>query len=518
MADRRNLINYTVENGKGVFYFRRFAWMGLANRSKATILRNMEPSVDPCGRFHEGSASKYGGNGDIGNISYAKFTPILLGKRYYMYIPPYNMDGLIRNGITPTLKYNGREYKNGDRFYGAVGKQNLESGTLDLRDLISEAGAYEVDGIRGSNQTLEAIKGGTTNEWVMFMNSNHYSPSYSSIYKPTVFNDIMGFLNNRCHHRSTEYERGAEDKYHMIRTELCRVRDHASTVPGPRLQIFLSKSPKNFNYIFNTNSPDGGNLDTYGSHGDFVHAYRTSCPPVEGKPYLITSCKLVNSYNQDLGNAHFNPSAIKRRGHAAASQIVRVEFTPKLKGTGRLNVGPSGWAGVDPSRYSGGIRTEPYRTDENAVIEYLLHTYGTTQKTITLNEPGRESHNKYGKTTIKTIYSNYQCNRNMIGDYGALSNVRQGIGYRPWGACFPRFYFLKLIPLVGQDSLLDVEPYAQMDFYLRAMCGQFVMPYLNSSAPGQVDSVNWKFTELASVSAEEDPTSYYYVDPREVQS
>jgi hypothetical protein len=63
-----------------------------------------------------------------------------------------------------------------------------------------------------------------------------------------------------------------------------------------------------------------------------------------------------------------------------------------------------------------------------------------------------------------------------------------------------------------------VEPYAQMDFYFRAMCGQFVMPYNYHNAPGQVNSINWKFTELASRSAEEDPTSYYYVDPRETQS
>ena len=158
--------------------------MGLANRSKATILRNMEPSVDPCGRFYEGFASKYGGNGNIDAISYAKFIPILPYKWYYMYIPTGG-----------SLKYNGVELGHNFRFQGVPGKQNLESGTLDLsQDLLPEIGAYEIDGITRSNQPLSAIQGGKTNEWVMFMTSAHYSPSTSSMYKPTVYNDIILIL------------------------------------------------------------------------------------------------------------------------------------------------------------------------------------------------------------------------------------------------------------------------------------------------------------------------------------
>ncbi len=501
MVDRHQLLNYTIENGRGVFYFKRFAWMGLANRSKATVLRNMEPSVDPCGWFFEGIASRYGGNGDIDYASHAKFNPILPNKWYYVYLP--------KGG---TINYNGFPYGHGGRFKGVAGKQNLENGSWNLGSgtMLPEWGAFEEEGIRSSNQSLSDIQGGTTNEWVMFMTSDHYNTGSASIYKPSVYSDIMGFLNNRCHHRSHEYERGMEDKYQMIRTELCRVPDHASTVPGPRLHIFLSKSSKNYNYIFNTNNPHDGNLHTYGSHGNFIHAYRTSCPPASDRPYKITSCSLVSPYGGRLKyGAHFNPSAIKRHGTLPAAQVVRVEIYPPLKGTGRLNVGPSGWAGMDPGRYSGGIRTEPYRTDENAVVEHLMHKYGI--KTDSKN-------NAHTSEYFKVSHNSYNCNRNMIGDYAAKSYVREGSGYRPWGACYPRFYFLKLIPLVGQDSLLDVEPYAQMDFYMRAMCGQFVMPYTYYNSPGQVDSINWKYTELASRSAEEDPASYYYVDPREVQS
>ena len=151
-------------------------------------------------------------------------------------------------------------------------------------------------------------------------------------------------------------------------------------------------------------------------------------------------------------------------------------------------VGSGGWSNVSKS----GLEKQHYRTDENAVVEYLMHKH-----------LGR---------------SGYNCKRMMVGDYGTSTNVHEGGGYKPFGACFPRFYFLKLIPLVGIDSPLESDPYAQMDFYMRAFAGQFVMPYNYYNAIGQVDSINWQFSELASRSSEEDPTAYYYVDPREISN
>ena len=107
----------------------------------------------------------------------------------------------------------------------------------------------------------------------------------------------------------------------------------------------------------------------------------------------------------------------------------------------------------------------------------------------------------------------------MIGDYGSDSEVIEGDGYRPFGACYPRFYFLKLIPRVPNGALLDTEPYAQMDFYFRAMSGAFINPYsLKLDLYNQTSSLNWKFSEIASRSSEEDPTLFDYVDPREITS
>ena len=105
----------------------------------------------------------------------------------------------------------------------------------------------------------------------------------------------------------------------------------------------------------------------------------------------------------------------------------------------------------------------------------------------------------------------------MIGDYGTETDVLEGVGFRPWGACYPRFYFLKLIPLVVAGSILNTDPYAQMDFYLRAMSGSFINPYA-TPIYRQTSALNWQFGELASRSVEEDPTLYNYVDPRNIQS
>ena len=486
MADRRQLVNYTVEGGRGVLYFRRYAWMGLGNRSKATVLRNMEPNIDACGRFYDSNGAK-----NIRDLDTAQYKPIQAGKKYILWLPRFTGEGAVNEdgyliSQSETLKYNGQSIKHRQIFTGVAGKTFLESGSLGIKvDLPSHIGAYEIDGITLKN---DVGLGGVSNEWTMFMTASHYHPSSSNIYKPSVYNDIMGFLNNRCHHRSYEFERGAGVKYDMIRSELCRVMPGPRNEPGPRMQIFLSKSPPNFNYIFNTNSPDNGNLHTYGER-NFVSAYRKACPAVAEKPYKVISCRVVNSIGADLETGVFmNPTPIKDHNMPKPAQIIRVELDRPLRGTGRLGVGSSGWANINKDR----LKDEPYRTDENAIIEYLMHTY--------LGRAG------------------YNCKRMMIGDYGANTNVHEGIGYRPFGACFPRFYFMKLIPYVSSGALLDVEPYAQMDFYLRAICGQFVMPYNYYNAPGQVNSINWKFTELASRSAEEDPTSYYYVDPREMQS
>jgi hypothetical protein len=217
-------------------------------------------------------------------------------------------------------------------------------------------------------------------------------------------------------------------------------------------------------------------------------------------PYKVKSVRVQNwntFNNEAVYDFQWNPSAYElyhskagwTTDRVAPNDIIRVELDKPLRGTGRLRVGVVGWRNVNPAA----LQKEPFRTDENAVIEYLHHQSAT-----------------------------YSCKRNMIGDYAALSDAVEGIGYRPFGACYPRFYFLKLIPKVAAGSILNTEPYAQMDFYFRGMAGAFINPY---STPIQLEGLyrqtsilNWQFGELASRSSEEDPTLYQYIDPRNIQS
>ena len=513
MADRHDLVDYRKEGGKGVLYFRRFNKY-LPKKARATVLKHMEPSIEPAGAFYEGSKGNFQGFDIVNNLNElpnANYKPLIRGKKYYVY----------GNGI----KYMGDTLVNGT-IITARTQSYIDNASEVTQDNI---GLYELDGITKFDSSsmpvdvtknfAQSISGEAvpspyesypfeSNEWIMFMNSVHYHPATSNIYKPSVYGDIMGFLNNRCHHRSREYERSTSVKYDIIRQELLRVPLSPRNVPGPRLHVFLSKSPSNMNRIFNTNNTEnigivndgyGGisyqqsNLAEYGVAG-YRSAYLRSCPAVTQKPYKVVSCTLVDNFGSRLGFGSFiaNPSSKKVPGQPSLMtpvNLVRVELDRPLDGVkdGPSLVDSRGWSNVSASL----LKKERYRTDENAVVEYLMHKH-----------LGR---------------SGYNCKRRMIGDYGTSTDVHEGIGYRPFGACFPRFYFLKLIPYVGVDAPLKTDPYAQMDFYLRAMAGQFVTPFYNFyNAPGQVESLNWKYSELASRSSEEDPTSYYYVDPREI--
>ena len=508
MATRHDLMDYRVEGGTGVLYFKRYNKY-LPQKARATIFKHMEPSVEPAGRFHEGSKA-------LDNLSNANYKPIVPNKQYYVFDP---------RGVG--IRYAGVLLYHGFTVLGVAGKPFIDNGseidddTTGLYELegitqfdaskfpvdIAKNYSESIDKVTRPGETAYASYPHTSNEWIMFLNGVHYNRSISSIYKPGVYGDIMGFLNNRCHHRSREYERSYGVKYDMIRQELLRVPTAPYNTPSPRLQVFLSKSPANFNYIFNTNSPyDGGvtinsgstlhktsYLDKYGVK-NYISEYHKSCPAVSPKPYKVTSCTVVDSFGGGVRSGIYsNPSSKKISGVSKAKGhpfgIVRVVLDRRLENAGNDIVNSGGWAQVDIETLK---TVEERRTDENTVVEYLLHKH-----------LGR---------------SGYNCKRTMLGDYSTTTDPSFDDGsYRPWGACFPRFYFLKLIPYVGVDSPLETDPYAQMDFYTRAMAGQFVAPSFYN-APGQVGSVNWNFSELASRSSEEDPAAYYYVDPREISN
>lgn len=275
-----------------------------------------------------------------------------------------------------------------------------------------------VEGIRHKGQVP---KKGWSNEWCMFMSLNHYHPSISSIWKTDAYGDVMPFLHNRCHTYSAEIRA----PFHTtLNLQFC----YGQFPP------LVSEAPPGYTYLEGINFP-------YWEDRQLARDYFRSCQ-VYRQPYEIDSAQivytaLVGQHDED-GNQKYDDS------------IVKIELKGRLQSTrsaaSSVNSLNDGNAGARAS-----IRSEPYRTDENAIREYLQYEGG-----------------------------GYHCVKGMLGDSATSYNVFT-LPDDPMGACHPRFYFVKLIPYAyednnttvedKQDSLIRVDPYVQMDLYLRAMCG-----------------------------------------------
>jgi hypothetical protein len=89
----------------------------------------------------------------------------------------------IVHGTTGSVTYRGGTYRSGATFRAGTDHAFQRHGDCQL---------YIYDGIRHA-----ARKGGTTNEWVMLLETHCYHPSVSSIWKADAYSDYWAF-NQRC--------------------------------------------------------------------------------------------------------------------------------------------------------------------------------------------------------------------------------------------------------------------------------------------------------------------------------
>ena len=142
--------------------------------------------------------------------------------------------------------------------------------------------------------------------------------------------------------------------------------------------------------------------------------------------------------------------------------LIRVQLDQKLKNgkNPSISISSGPYSGSYLSNVTKVMDDQKYRSDKNGLVEYI--------------NSGRGG-------------NGYQCgtkswekrNGVMIGDYGSNLNLAKdvgskGSGYSIYGSCHPRFYFLKLIPEVSKDSQLKIDPYVQMEYYIRAMHGGYI--------------------------------------------
>ena len=432
MADRTALLDYEIDaNGDSVLYFNRYA-MGMKNTG-VDIFRHMGPSITEVG------------NRSIRGSKVETFIPIIKNKWYIV----IELDSKVRASSTLSYVFNNKikilkhasTFQGGDYYFVSA----YSTGTIGVYDLDGITASNLIQGVDKGEILIDGIKqkasGNISNEWTMFMTYNLYHWSNSSYWKPSMYGDIMGALNARCLTASGSLEpmRGTSKN---VKRALANVSTNPNDLP------LIVEAPSGYNYIEGANTkPQYGD---WRGNLDYPSNFAASCP-IYKPPYKIKSIVRLNPYDP-------------------TSDVIKVIIDSRLQNTGK-NVDPSIALGsasdIPKGRLSNRLQdfikyaqsnVELYRTDENALINYLCHTM-----------------------------AGIQCPRGIAGDV-SMDNGGFWQNQKPFGCCYPRFYFVKLIPKVSKSTVMYSDHYIQMEYYLRAMCNGFINRG-SEMPPGQVQAI-----------------------------
>lgn len=291
--------------------------------------------------------------------------------------------------------------------------QTFKAGTVSEFAAHGDCQVFVYDGIRH-----RALKQGSTNEWLCLLETRCYHPSASSQWKPEAYSDYFAF-NNRCLFYA--YTAPPSVVRHVGWNYGVSIRPNNGMQILPmdlQAELFAPEAPTGYNFA-------------RGSNRLFAtENYCRACRIYES-PAEIESCTVDD---------------------AGPDQIIRVVLT------GRLRSHPDAPASVarDVGSWSVGevtaLRAETYRTDDNAVREYLRHQYD----------------------------GSYHCSVKE-GDSGLNSSV-WGLPDNPFGSCYPSFHFVRLIPepwddgnddADDADTRCNAQTFLQMETTLRAICEAF---------------------------------------------
>lgn len=371
ITPRRQLVGYEVSGGKSILYFKRFAY-GLHNQ-RVDMFDGIAPPLSPVV------------SGDL-----------VPGETY-----------LVR-GTSGAVTYQGATVGIGAAFTATAVVEFEVSG---------DAKVYVRDGIRHA-----ARQRGTTNEWVMFLETKCYHPSESSIWKPAAYSDYFTW-NQRCLFYPFTMP-GVVRRQVAVQYGVALDGDNFSLARLPmRVQtsVLAPEAPPGYRFAAGTNTGVGGASE------EFCKACR-----LYESPYEIESCT-VDDW--------------------AADQVIKIVLTSRL----RSHPDAPSTVGRNAGAWSGGevadLEAEDWRTDDNAVREYMRHVADGAYH-----------------CTLKT------------GDAGWASNV-PFLTDGPFGSCYPTFHCVRLVPLPYEDGNTSMEPtdtrvlvdaYQQMEAYLRIACEAFV--------------------------------------------
>lgn len=388
---RQNLVSYEVTGGKSVLRFRRFAY-GLVN-TRADMFQAIAPPLDP-----------------------VPSGALIEGETY-----------IVRATGNGKVAYQGGLYAN-DQTFTALGSAPASGATIGAPpteyQATGDAQVFVHDGIKHA-----ALKKGFTNQWVLFTEAKRYHPSASSVWKPDAYSDYFAWCQ-RCHFYSGTAPSAL--RRHIAYNHTVGIDpDTFQPVRNPmsvQAQFLSPEAPDQYNYTANANRLFGG------------PEFYSSCRVYEA-PYEIESC-VVDDWSPD--------------------QVIKLTLKTRLRShpdaPAAVNKDPSTWSASEVQILRNEYAPDPainedYRTDDNAIREYVLHQGDSTKQ-----------------CTVK------------IGDSGTGSGV-DGLPDNPFGCCYPHFFFCRLLPEVyednndvmeGHDTRAVMDSMLQAEVYLRAMCEGFV--------------------------------------------
>jgi hypothetical protein len=360
------------------------------------------------------------GNRAIVGSKTEQFIPIVKGKWYIVLDLSPEKSGyvLYKSSETKVNKYSHAKVFLGSDCYYISSFSNSTVGVYELDGITSESlvsGKNKLD-IKPDGKYDQPSNGNISNEWCMFMSYNLYHWSNSSYWKPEMYGDIMGALNGRCLTSSNALENNRNTSKN-VKLYLANVTSRTYDIP------LIVEAPSGYTYIegANTDLSKAGNSDP-----NYPKKFAQSCK-IYNPPYKIESVARVNPYDPNC-------------------EIIKVYLNKRLEGSTINNQIPSfnGKVSENLNLFINAANAFEYRSDESAAIEYVLH-----------------------------VLTKRSCARNQIGDV-ALDNQSFWSKQRPFGCCYPRFYFVKLIPLVSAGTVMYSDHYIQMEYYLRAMCNGFL--------------------------------------------
>lgn len=250
----------------------------------------------------------------------------------------------------------------------------------------------------------EAPPGGFTNEWVGFFQFKGYNPSGSSLWKPDAYSDFFA-LSDRCVFYSSN--------------QSLTLKTHFNAADPDLANLFLAPEVAS-GYRYATSQALGNNSLNRNAGEPMFRSCRLYEPPVEIESAVLDGAEVRLTFTGRLHHHHaLAPSSIERDVSTWDIGDLTAEATD-------------------------------YRTDENALREYLYHVAN----------------------------GSHQCTAAPDVGNAAFGSGVYTIGDSPFGSCYPHLWLVKLIPSPYEDGNDSQQPddvpvraddLAVMEAYVRVM-------------------------------------------------